>query len=141
MSARVTFDGAGYARLEFSYHPWIVAQLKERIHINDRAYDPSTKRWTVAPSWSSVAIGILRDVFGDEVEVDYTRGTSAEPTPIRSTDAAYRTLHLTNTAPPELVAAAYRTLSKLSHPDLGGNTIAQQSINTAFEQLKARGAA
>jgi hypothetical protein len=47
----------------------------------------------------------------------------------------YAVLNLTNDAPPELVAAAYRALAKLHHPDAGGDEERMKAINNAFEEL------
>jgi molecular chaperone DnaJ len=49
---------------------------------------------------------------------------------------AYAALLLREGAPAELVAAAYRTLAKLYHPDAGGDTAHMQRINAAAELLR-----
>ena len=48
---------------------------------------------------------------------------------------AYRTLYLTPEAPPEMIQAAFRTLAKLHHPDVGGETQVMALINEAYNFL------
>ncbi len=49
---------------------------------------------------------------------------------------AYAALHLLPSAPRELVQAAYRTLAKLNHPDIGGDEEQMKLINSAYAQLE-----
>jgi curved DNA-binding protein CbpA len=51
--------------------------------------------------------------------------------------AAYETLHLLPTAPPELVTAAYRCLAQRHHPDRGGDDEAMVCLNTAVACIRA----
>jgi len=48
----------------------------------------------------------------------------------------YGSLLLLSTAPPELVKAAYRCLSKLYHPDLGGSDDQMAEISKAYKAIK-----
>lgn len=41
-------------------------------------------------------------------------------------------LHLRPGAPPEVIQAVYRTLAKMHHPDVGGNTDVMAEINDAY---------
>ncbi len=45
----------------------------------------------------------------------------------------FTTLHLLPSAPPELVKAAYKTLAKIYHPDVQGDSAKMIEINRAFE--------
>jgi hypothetical protein len=81
-----------------------------------------------------------RDRFFDVEIVTPAHGTSA-PTPNRGADPAFPELHLLPPAPPELVAAAYRAVALLRHPDRGGSMAAMQKLNAAFGELKVRGVA
>ena len=47
------------------------------------------------------------------------------------------TLYLQPGAPLALIHAVYRTLAKLHHPDLGGETVAMAEINTAYHLVLA----
>lgn len=59
--------------------------------------------------------------------------------------AAPRTDHgvlcVTDDAPPEVIRAAYKALSRLRHPDAGGSTEEMQRINAAFDRLRKAGKA
>ena len=52
---------------------------------------------------------------------------------------AYDVLHLQSSAPPELIKAAYRVMSKLYHPDVCSRPDANDQmkrINAAYEELR-----
>jgi hypothetical protein len=61
------------------------------------------------------------------------RRARGDPAPPPS--GPYDVLNLTTAAPPELVAAAYRALAKLHHPDAGGDEATMKAINAAYEEL------
>lgn len=48
----------------------------------------------------------------------------------------FAVMHLTKTAPFELVKAAYKVLMKLYHPDAGGDPDKAQEINAAYSEIK-----
>ncbi|HEY7182350.1 MAG TPA: J domain-containing protein [Blastocatellia bacterium] len=50
---------------------------------------------------------------------------------------AFRTLHLLDSAPPEVVRAAYKALALLHHPDAGGDQEQMTAINLAYEVLRS----
>ena len=45
-------------------------------------------------------------------------------------------LYLIEGAPPEVVRASYRALSKIHHPDVGGDRIRFEEINEAYKKLQ-----
>ena len=139
MAATITVKPSGFADLMFPYNAHVVEMLKLDIPSDCRSWDPQRKLWTVAPSWRPTAERILRSVFG-EVDVVEEWRTYAPPPPPRFADSPYAALHLRETAPPELVTVAYKCMARLVHPDHGGSTQAMQEINTAYDDLKARGA-
>jgi hypothetical protein len=49
---------------------------------------------------------------------------------------AYRLLYMHPDAPMEVVKAAYRALSRIVHPDLGGSSEKMKALNAAFEAIK-----
>jgi hypothetical protein len=51
--------------------------------------------------------------------------------------AAYDALHLPPTAPPELVIAFYRRLTRLYHPDQGWEGAAMVRLNAAVACIRA----
>jgi hypothetical protein len=48
----------------------------------------------------------------------------------------YATLHLLPGAPPEVVSAVHKALTRLHHPDLGGDTATMQAINAAVDKVR-----
>ena len=135
-TASATYLKDGRVMLKFPYNEWVISGLKYEIPGNQRQWDPQAKVWYVDIVWAVRAIGILQENF-DDVEVIHDRGTTPPP-PIRKTDPSFAALHLLPSAPPELIDAAYRCLSWLNHPDVGGSTSAMQKINAAHDLLKTR---
>jgi len=87
-----------------------------------------------------MAIHILRRYFPDAVVDDKPgipwRDTGAVATGC-ACDADHRMLHVCQSAPPEVIRAAYRALAKSQHPDTGGDTGAMQRLNDAYARLEA----
>lgn len=57
-------------------------------------------------------------------------------TPVIYKDDPYAVLHLLPTAPFEVVEASFRQLSKIYHPDAGGNEQLMQRITWAYQTIK-----
>jgi hypothetical protein len=138
VTPRATRTAAGDVRLCFPFDRRIVTELKHRIPAHARAYDASSKIWTVRCVYATVAIQLLLGIFPDAVIEE--PGRRAEPQPDRGGDH-FAALHLWETAPAELIETAYRTLARLYHPDRGGDVLAMQRINAAYGALTARLAA
>jgi hypothetical protein len=125
------------AELRFPFDRLLVDALKAEIPAHGRSYDPDRKVWTVTPAYVAVAFRLMHLTFAD-VEIEDIRESGR-----RSADRApqagdpYVVLHLRETAPPELVTAAYRCLARLHHPDRGGSTATMQAINAAAEQIRS----
>lgn len=128
-------DGA--VSCAFPFDRQVVARLKADIPARHRSYDRLTKSWTVAQPYAWHAECILREAF-EFVDVE---DAGAAPIPIRTADADFAELHLLSSAPAELIEAAYRCLARSRHPDIGGDTVAMQRLNNAYDSLKQRGAA
>ncbi len=131
-SIRRTPDGTFCVR--FPYHPGVVGAIKRLVPAGSRRYDPSERAWYVASAYQRIIRDLLTDVF-IEVETDPERAAYTPPT--GTTPAtSYSVLHLLPTAPPELVESAYRTLSRLHHPDAGGDTAEMQELNHAVARIR-----
>jgi hypothetical protein len=141
MSAVITRREDGSCEVRFTFRRDVVEALKVRIPAHARSWNPDGKIWSVAPEWKRVAIDLMVEAFGFEnvqiIDQEPQRGP--EPTPSRQSDPAFMILHLRETAPPELIAAAYKCLARLEHPDTGGDTLAMQRLNGAYDELKSRG--
>lgn len=140
MKATATHLSNGTTEIRFPYRAWAVQQLKAAVPASCRSYDPDEKAWYVVHEWEFAAIEVLEFAFG-EVTVEYAAGSRSGPTPIRTSDADYRALHLLPSAPAELVQAAYRCLARVNHPDKGGSNEVMKQVNLAFEALRKVGAA
>ncbi|MDQ3694364.1 MAG: J domain-containing protein [Chloroflexota bacterium] len=104
-----------------------------------RAWEPDKKCWLIASSWVNRVRRLLEQAFGPcriETPAGGTGSAAYEPTPIRPSDAALRTLHLLPSAPPALIESAYRCLARVHHPDAGGDTEAMRNLNAAIATLR-----
>ena len=132
---------SGGMAFRFPYSADLIEALKAEVPARHRSYDPTSKAWAVTePNLAEQALALAAWFFPDVVVLDGPQATR-DPRPLRRGDPAFQDLHLLPSAPPELIAAAYRTLSRLHHPDLGGSNAAMQRLNAALDALKARGAA
>ena len=103
----------GTATLRFTYHWALIEDLKRAVPAFGRQWNPETKTWTVAAPWAELALGLMRRHLG-HVTVEEA---ASPPGPLRPTDRLYAALHLLPSAPAVLVDAAYRSLTKVHHPD------------------------
>jgi hypothetical protein len=122
-----------------------------------RDYDDTTKTWSVPKAYYTRLCSWL-DRWFDSDEQDWGedepagRGYGRTYSDTRSSyerygkgqastsaiEAAFATLHLLPSAPPELVQAAHRTLVKIHHPDVaGGDGHRMVQINLALERIRA----
>jgi len=89
----------------------------------------------------------MLETFGDAEIQDDRREPYRRPEPIRTSDHRLATLHLLPSAPPELVEAAYRCLSKLHHPDRVAPSERDRAhremvaVNAAYTELRDRASA
>ena len=133
VTARIDIDGNMSFR--FPYDSWVVQGLKEQIPKWARSYDSFVKEWSIDSQYEDIAIDIIEEVFGPfDVPEREPRRKPATQTTVKPD--SYATLHLLPTAPKELIAGAYKILSKLHHPDLGGSAATMQKINIAYSTLK-----
>ena len=124
-----------------------IGALKDAIPSRYRSWSPEYKTWAVFDNirLTEVAVEILLAYFPDaeieEWEEPVFRRSSPPPPPPPplTTDPDFAVLHLLPTAPPSLVAAAYRTLAKDYHPDMGGDAEKMQQLNNAMDRLRDRG--
>jgi hypothetical protein len=116
----------------------IIESLKEIIPSLHRTYDPDARAWKIyerhyLDEWLRVL-----EYFGDDVRIEWTSAKRQYQPPPRQPRQdqraeAFEVLHLRETAPPELVKCAQRTLALLHHPDRGGDLLTMQAINNAAD--------
>jgi hypothetical protein len=129
-------DGA--VALRFPYDAEFISRLKDEIPASARTYDPETKTWTVRPAFAERAVALMRETFAAVVEYGADRTATSPPDPTRRDDPDLAVLHLLPSAPPELIETAYRCLSKLCHPDKGGEHDGMLELNEAITRLRQR---
>lgn len=98
-------------------------QSRERQERETRERDRERQRQREQfRDWSSRMFGgYERQTFSNTAREDPTAGCFAK-------------LYLLPSAPPKLVTAAWRALSLLYHPDVGGSTEQMKEINVAYDQ-------
>jgi hypothetical protein len=105
-----------------------------------RDYVPDDgKAWTIWPPYAEEALALILR-YAPDTDVEYTQ-TSRTPSWGSSRGVGsdhYRALHLLPSAPPELVDAAYRTLAKRAHPDVGGDATTMRRLTEAHDALSRR---
>lgn len=139
--ADCAFLGNGSLTFKYAsgYDAALIGTLKSLVPPPARTYDPATHVWTFAEHYADAALRCVQRRTGVQVRLSGERqrrgfrvitGGAGDPD--------LKTLYVRDDAPWEVVEAAYRALSKLHHPDRGGDTAAMQQINGAFERLQTR---
>lgn len=119
---------------EFDFSPGMVEGIKTHIPSRQRTWKPDLRQWWFRAEVID-SVCTLATLF---CEGGYVHAQSSPAPAHRGPEAAYQTLHLLPSAPPELVKAAYKALSKLEHPDKGGDKARMQAINSAYGILSHR---
>ncbi len=111
---------------------YAISELKEIIPVAFRNYEPTKKTWIIT-DWERLDewISEMRRVYA--VETEYDNEQPSRPSPPQSIAAPFQTLYLLPNAPPEVVKASYKALSKIHHPDAQGDGEKMIEINRAFE--------
>ncbi len=133
-AARMTRIWDGSHRVTFPFDRDVVEGIKNIVPVHSRTYDPDEKAWYIAPAYFVPVRNLLTATFM-QVEMDADREPFTPP-PTPKPQTSYHVLHLQPTAPPELVDAAYKTLSRLHHPDQGGDTETMQRLNAAVSIIR-----
>lgn len=133
-NASAVYHG-NHVAISFPFDRTLVDRFKNDVPAHARTYVPETKTWLFESAYAARAIHLLTERFPDA-------HIENAPGPRLATDSdhesEYLTLFVIPAAPPEVVKAAYRALSKLYHPDKGGDVTAMQRINDAYERLESR---
>jgi len=118
------------------YRPGVTFDGPERAWVVPPAYADRLTQWMGRhfPPGAVAWEGVYNNGPGAGPREDgqHARRPSTAPARVAS---AYRTLHLQETAPRELVEAARRVLAKRSHPDAGGDEETMRAINAAADLL------
>ncbi|MFW6125493.1 MAG: J domain-containing protein [Chloroflexota bacterium] len=68
-------------------------------------------------------------------EIHRMLGTESEGGNAQGSSGPYQVLHLSPSAPDDVVKIVYRHLSKKHHPDAGGSSEAMARLNGAYEEI------
>ncbi len=128
-------DGS-VAIITFPYSAYVVDALKRVVPSPLRTYDPATRTWTVAARYVGDIYHILDQAFGG-VDVEGSRAGRSDHRQ-RAGGDPYQVLHLLPSAPDEVVTVVYRTLARLTHPDVGGDHDAMLALNQAYDAIGGR---
>jgi hypothetical protein len=117
---------------------YAISELKGIIPVAFRNYEPTKKTWIIT-DWGCLDewLDELRSVYA--VETEYDNEQPSRPPPPQSIASPYQTLYLLPNAPPELIKAAYKTLARIYHPDVQGDSAKMIEINLAYETLTQGG--
>ncbi len=136
----ITLDGSRYLLAWRSRESgqWreILNRLKASLPFHgsdDRLlFDRENKVWTF-PSWRCHELaGAARSIF-EEPAIHWETAATARPDDLA---AAYELLHLSASAPPELVEQVYRWTMKTLHPDRGGSHESAVALNKAIARIR-----
>ena len=141
-------DNATITRLSPYHRPWawalrierldaetfddFILCLKVKVPARLRKWDAIEKRWMFHDECIADVEAVLR-MSGITYSVE---GETGHHRQLMSRAQAAAELYLLPNAPAEVVTAVYRTLCKVHHPDMGGDTAAMQRINAAMEVLR-----
>ncbi len=133
-NASAVYHG-NHVAISFPFARSLVDRFKIDVPAYARTYVPESKTWLFESAYAARAVGLLTDRFPD---AHIENAPSPHVATVSDPDSEYLTLFVIPAAPPEVVKAAYRALSKLYHPDRGGDGAAMQRINEAYSQIESR---
>ncbi len=115
---------------------YAISELKGIIPVAFRNYDPTKKTWIIT-DWDCYYewLDELRSVYA--VETEYEDEQPSRPPQPQSPVSPFQTLYLLPNAPPEVVKASYKALSKIHHPDVQGDAEKMVEINRAFDAINS----
>jgi len=136
------------------YNRDFVADLKALGNRSMRHWEPDHKAWVVRTALFEDVHKLLDDYFPNEewavaddakdaIQMVYHKQVnpggaqaSSAPSGPPTSFGPYATLYINNSAPDAVVKAAHKALTRLYHPDLGGDPKAMGAVNAAFEDIK-----
>jgi len=133
-NASAVYHG-NHVAISFPFDRSLVDRFKIDVPAYARSYVPETKTWLFESAYAARAVHLLTERFPD-AHIENAPGPHLAT--VSDHDSEYLTLFVIPAAPPEVVKAAYRALSKLYHPDKGGDVTVMQRINEAYERLEPR---
>lgn len=130
---RFSRSGAQYV-VAFRYDAGLVDLIKT-VPGYARTYDPTTRQWHIDSYEARQLAAAMQGLGHTVVGLEQPRHEPPKRAAISESDwarALFRRLGSTRSD------AAYRALSKVCHPDIGGDTALQRELNTAYDELGHR---
>lgn len=114
-------------QLEAPYHKEFQDTLKLSIPAKKRMYDNNDKCWYIVKDQFDKLCHLLDQYFDETILLDFPAHEVSS--------SSYAMLYLIDSAPLEVVRAAYKALAVKYHPDKGGDVTVMQSINQAYKDI------
>jgi hypothetical protein len=113
----------------FPYSPVLVNIIKTTVPGYARTWDQPTKQWTVESLWAPILAAEIRRLGHIVIGLD------DPPQRPRWTDSAGWARAVFQRVGPTRAPLAYRLLSRVCHPDHGGDHHLQIELNRAYAEL------
>ena len=126
MLAEIFFTPAGGAIICTPYLQDFLDELKKKIPAAYRHWDRENRQWYIEPGYAEKAANLFWTFFPDGDSFDLARKHREPP-------EWAKVLFVQEDAPLEVIEAAYRTLSKIHHPDRGGSEAQMKLLNEAIQ--------
>jgi len=156
-NARAWVERASLLRGIYLYTPYdagFVSELKDLVPHDLRVWERDDKRWYVFESYADQAIRLAQhywpaldlseyqsSAYGSGQGQRQSQGSRQQATWSNNGATDHDALYVKSNAPKEVIAAAYKALARLYHPDAGGDAAKMQAVNLAYERLKKAGKA
>jgi hypothetical protein len=132
----VIIGGTGTHRtVRFRYDPDLVGLIKTIVPSYGRSWRPHDKSWTVDIDWTAELIAAAR-AAGHTVITDVDGAENAQHQHPHSDRGPGWANGLFDRVGSSRAPACYKALSRVLHPDAGGDTALQQELNRAFAELE-----
>ncbi len=113
----------------FNYSPVLVNVIKSTVPGYARSWDQTGKQWTVEALWAPILAAEIRRLGHTVVGLDDPPNRSHGNDPAGWARSVFQRVGQ-HRAP-----LAYKLLSRLCHPDHGGDHLLQVELNQAFGEL------
>lgn len=128
--------GTFEATVSFRYDPAVV-DLVKTLPSYARSWNSSAKHWTVDQGYVDQLAALLR-ADGHRVVITGGRKQSSTPPPPRTAPRENWADALLEAVGQERVEPVHRALTKVLHPDVGGDTKLMQALNAARDRWAVR---
>jgi hypothetical protein len=129
-----TRHGTSYS-VRFRYDPTIIELIKTAVPSNARSWNSAAKEWTVRASHAEQLAQALRATGHQVVGLEPPRTDPPPRADTRIPDTAQWARILFRRVGPNRRDPVFRALTKVLHPDVGGDHSLMQELNQAREQL------